>query len=1348
MPTVVELKNTLRRYGLPVSGVKTVLTRRLVDARAVERTKRFRRAIITKNHPALRWGSPREGWEAAWGRLNEEAEAALRASGYEKHLKKNPTLQRNARRRLRRRQIASALLNEGRRRLVGQLPRFILRKEAGILKDYRAVVPIGHPLEADALAFLHAMSASVKTLLEEEIRGHSTKFMLVLTAELEKIRFTPAQIYDDDAEPEVLSTTAHFRSFTMPVLNPGDINEKLGEARAKVMSSLDEFTNEGSGWVLKRCIQLDLCLAEYRPFRGRSYFKTPKYIPARSVVNVQNMDNRCFEWAILSCIYSLVSIDKAGRVVHGKNAHRPSKYEAHLDELNFIGIEFPVKSTEIAKFECQNPTLSIWVFGWDKGPYPIYESKNTGEHCREVDLLLLTDPENAEKNHYVWIKDLGTMLFKNSKYNSRIFPCRRCLHIFSRQELLAAHIDDCRGISEKPQRTVMPAPNKDGTPGETILKFTAYHRQMRVPYIIYVDFECRHIPIQGCANNPTRSSTRKTAKQTPCSYYYIIVRCDGQVKHGQLYRGENAAAQLLESLKNELEEINEVFENPMPLQMSREDWRAFDDAWACHICGGPLERDDGVDDKVRDHCHITGEFRGAAHNICNLKLRIRPYVTKVPVVFHNLRGYDGHLIMQALGSIDWGTRTVRYKTEKGEDKEKEVENGKISCIPNNMEKYMTFSVDQLQFIDSLQFMNSSLEKLAANLTTENFKITGRGVTNTELELLRRKGVYPYEYVDSFERFSETQLPPKEAFYSHLSREHISDEDYDHAQRVWNEFGCKTFGDYHDLYLRTDVHLLADVFETFRDTSMSHYGLDPGHYFSAPGMSWDALLKKTEIELELLTDIDMHLFIEKGLRGGICMVSRRFAKANNPMCPDYDDTKPNTWIVYLDANNLYGWAMEQMLPVGGFQWVEGLTLDVVLATEDNAPEGYILEVDMEYPEHLHDAHNDYSLAPETMEIPEAWLSDYQRTLVYELGGKYTECKKLVPNLCNKEKYILHYSNLKLYHSLGMRVTKIHRAIKFRQEQWMAPYIQLNTELRKKATSDFEKDYFKLMNCSVFGKTMENLRKRIRVDLVRVSETDRMRRLVADPAYISHKIFDGDLVAIHSLKSKLKLNRPGYTGLTVLDGSKRLMYDFWYNKIKAQYGEKAQLCYTDTDSFIFHVETENIYEDMRARADLYDFSDYPKDHPNYSVENKKVPGKFKDECHGSPIAEFVGLRPKMYSMQAMGILKDNGWVSYSEECKSELRKAKGVQRVVVKKDLRHELYKEALFERKEFKHTQVAIRSHGHQIGVFEQVKTSLSPMDTKKWIAPDGITTRAYGHIDIQREQTAAMAAFINELFGE
>ena len=263
-------------------------------------------------------------------------------------------------------------------------------------------------------------------------------------------------------------------------------------------------------------------------------------------------------------------------------------------------------------------------------------------------------------------------------------------------------------------------------------------------------------------------------------------------------------------------------------------------------------------------------------------------------------------------------------------------------------------------------------------------------------------------------------PPKEVFYSKLSGEHISDSDYDHAQKVWVTFGCFNLGDYTDLYCRTDVLLLADVFESFRKTCQKRYGLDPAHYYTSPGLSWDALLKKTGVSLELLTDYDQHLFIEKGMRGGISMVSKRHARANNPAVEGYDPEKPNSHILYLDANNLYGWAMSQPLPTGGFQWVEDCNQlsNTITDLPADGPEGFILKVDLEYPQVLHDEHNSYPLAPERMVVQKEWMSDYQQDLL-GVGVAPTEVEKLVPNLHDKERYVTHYRNPQLYMALGMR-----------------------------------------------------------------------------------------------------------------------------------------------------------------------------------------------------------------------------------------------------------------------------------------------------------------------------------------
>ena len=240
------------------------------------------------------------------------------------------------------------------------------------------------------------------------------------------------------------------------------------------------------------------------------------------------------------------------------------------------------------------------------------------------------------------------------------------------------------------------------------------------------------------------------------------------------------------------------------------------------------------------------------------------------------------------------------------------------------------------------------------------------------------------------------------------------------------------GEYHNLYLKSDVLLLADVFEEFRSVCLENYQLDPAWYYTAPGLAWDAALKKTGVRLKLLTDPDMLLMFEEGIRGGVSMITKRHGKANNPyMGKEFDPDSPTKYLAYLDANNLYGWAMCNPLPVGNFKWMS----DSELKDWKNHSSVNVLEVDLEYPEDLHDLHNDYPLAPEKLKI----------------GG----VQKLIPNLCNRYKYIIHHKTLKRYESLGLKIMRIHRGIKFEESAWLKPYITLNTDLRTNARNDFEK-----------------------------------------------------------------------------------------------------------------------------------------------------------------------------------------------------------------------------------------------------------------------------------------------------
>ena len=357
---------------------------------------------------------------------------------------------------------------------------------------------------------------------------------------------------------------------------------------------------------------------------------------------------------------------------------------------------------------------------------------------------------------------------------------------------------------------------------------------------------------------------------------------------------------------------------------------------------------------------------------------------------------------------------------------------------------------------------------------------------------------------------------------------------------------------------------------------------------------------------------------------------------------------------------------------------------------------ILEVDLEYPEELHDLHNDYPLAPESLKPEESTV------------------RKLIPNLNDKRHYVVHYENLKQYESLGLKVSRVLRGIKFKESAWLKKYIDLNTSLRTKASNDFEKDFFKLMNNSVFGKTMENIENRVDVRLV-TNERDAIK-LTSKPNYDSRTIFDENLIAIHMKRTRVVYNKPTYLGMCILDLSKTLMYDFHYNYIKRQYGDKAKLLFTDTDSLCYEIKIDDFYTDIAdAIESRFDTSEYPKDHPSgiKSGVNKKVIGMFKDEAGGKQIEEFVGLRAKLYSYNVSG--------------EEDRKKCKDVKKAVVSKSTTHDDYKKCLFTREEQMRKINVMRSHLHEMYTEEVNKVALSADDDKRVVLADGVNTLAYGH---------------------
>ena len=507
--------------------------------------------------------------------------------------------------------------------------------------------------------------------------------------------------------------------------------------------------------------------------------------------------------------------------------------------------------------------------------------------------------------------------------------------------------------------------------------------------------------------------------------------------------------------------------------------------------------------------------------------------------------------------------------------------------------------------------------------------------------------------------------------------------------IFKIFKLKNLGEYHDLYVQSDTLLLADVFEHFRNRCLEVYELDPAHFLSLPGLAWQACLKKTNVKLELLTDYDMLLMVEEGIRGRICHSIHRYAKAINKFMNNYNKNEESSYIQYLDANNLYGWAMSQKLPVNNFKWVEDrskINEDFIKNYYENSKKGYILEVDVKYPKKLHELHSDLPFLPKRIKIH--------------------KCKKLVCDLHNKKKYVVHIKSLKQALNHGLTLKRVHRIIEFNQKVWLKPYINMNTELRKLAKDDFEKDLFKLMNNAVFGKTMENIRKHRDIKII---ATDKKRKkLVSELNYHTMNYISEDLSIIEMNKMKVKVNKPIYLGLSMLDISKILMYEFWYDYMKPKYNDNIKLCYMDTDSFVMNIKTNDFYKDIANDVECkFDTSNYEVDRPLPTGKNKKIIGLMKDELGGKIITEFVTLRPKTYG--------------------KEDKKAKGRKKCVIKRMIKFNDYKNCLLKDEILLKSQQRFISKKHDVYTEDINKIALSNDDDKRIVSSDKITSYPYGY---------------------
>ena len=681
-----------------------------------------------------------------------------------------------------------------------------------------------------------------------------------------------------------------------------------------MLNRLSTFELGPSNATLSAILSLAIYIHKHDPLRIGSSFETPKYIQdKKAVINIKSRDKLCF----LHCINANLN-----------NFNRKKKYESSALppisnlNLNLSKFDFPMTLGQLTKFEQNNSSYSVNVFGLDDETKEIityYLTPNVKEN--HTNLLLL---EKNGINHFLLIRNLGRLCARQLGHKHHVkYHCDRCLYFFKTKEKFENHLELCK----KHNVCSVKFPDKD------FLKFENYHKTLPVPFVIYADTECM---LQK--TDTTKVPKGSYQKHIPYSVgYYLKSRYEHLIKSRYLFfLGERAVDWFALKLIEIAQIVTEILRcTNVKLQMTPFEKIRHDSATSCFLCGEVFTESNY---KVKHRNHLTGEFIGSVHNECNLTTRKR-YI--VPIFFHNLEKYDAKIIIKDI---------VRLVP------------GRFEVIAHTLENFICFSLYvkgtkvRLIFLDSLKFLSTKLETLGKMLHEDDKQII-RDMFGNNYDLVMNKLSFPYEYIDRMEVLSEKTLPDIEKFYSTLTGVQITESEYQNTKKIWETFHIASIGELSDLYLKIDVLLLTCCFESFRGTIIKTYCLDPAHYFTLPSLSWDAMLKMTKVQLELIKDMEKWNFIESAIRGGYCAVSKKLSVANNKYLKTFDETKPSIYILYWDVNSLYGGIMENSLPYRNFTWVDDPgNFDVSENTNDDI--GFFVEVDLHVPASLHDRFKDY------------------------------------------------------------------------------------------------------------------------------------------------------------------------------------------------------------------------------------------------------------------------------------------------------------------------------------------------------------------------------------------------------
>ena len=543
---------------------------------------------------------------------------------------------------------------------------------------------------------------------------------------------------------------------------------------------------------------------------------------------------------------------------------------------------------------------------------------------------------------------------------------------------------------------------------------------------------------------------------------------------------------------------------------------------------------------------------------------------------------------------------------------KNIKINENDIIAKSSENYISVKIGCLKFLDSYRFLDASLDEFSTTLKS----FPSLDANGQEDDLFKGKLAYSYEKSETIESFYKPLKLGREDYFSTLKQSYPDFEEIIRTQAIIIKIKITNLEELTMLYLKNDVLLLTDFFQNYIDICKKPYGINPLYSYSTPAFTWKAGLKMTGVKLDYITDDKLRLLLENNMRGGpsACMGNRYVRRGRRK-------------IVYEDMTNLYGWGMSQYLPIGDFREIKVTRsiLKSILRTPYNDEHGFLTECDLEYPSSVHEKTKYFPFLPEKKTVK---VDNFAPYMINNKPEKYKPTEKLIMDQTNKERYFLHYRDLKFHMRHGIRILNVHTVYKFKQSPWLAKY---NTEQRKKAKTEFEKYFYKLMSNSFYGKTIENIRKRLNLDLIDKSDTRRILNRQSNS--FDDKIAEYEKFNLYSFnKESIKFTKPIYFGFSVLELSKLLMYEWYYDKMQPYFGEdNLELHYLHTDSFIFSFKPiKSLIEDLKRFKEDFDFSDLDPSHELYSEDNKKVIGKMKLETLPElDLDEALFLRSKSFS-----------------------------------------------------------------------------------------------------------------------